>query len=70
MEPFTSEFTIREIEYGKLFRLLAEQERAMTSAKPLLVGQGELLPGYCAMVIFYPCPTSRQCDPQAHEPHP
>ena len=67
MEPFSSEFKIRKIEYGKLFRLLAEQERAMTAAKPLLVGQGELLPGCCAMVILWPGAKSRQCDPPEPE---
>ena len=67
MERFTSEFVIREIEYGKLFSLLAEQEQAMASAKPLLVGHGELLPGYCAMMILWPGATSRQCDPPEHE---
>ena len=60
---------LKEVSYGELFCLLADQEQAMTSAKQLLAGHGELLPGYHAMVVLYPDATSRQCDlPIPEEP--
>ena len=56
-----------KVTYGKLFCILAEQAQAMADV-PLYITRGEICPGYAVLLVVYP--TSRQCDPQAHEPPP
>jgi len=51
---------LKQITYGELFCLLAEQEQALTAGDLyLLQGDGFLLIAY---------PTSRQYEPPEHEP--
>jgi len=67
MEPLLKSLDIREVKYGELFRYLAEQKQAMTSAEQLFLVQGEVYPELHGMLIFYAPVISRQCDPPVRE---
>jgi len=47
---------IRIVKYGELFRILAEQEQVMASAKQIFLIQGEVFPDLHGMLIFYTDP--------------
>jgi len=44
---------IRKVKYGELFRILAEHEQVLTSAKQIFLIQGEVFPDLHGMLIFY-----------------
>jgi hypothetical protein len=51
--PQISKPEIRKVKYGELFRILAEHEQVMASAKQIFLIQGEVFPDLHGMLVFY-----------------